>query len=421
MTTSFTFAVLLLVLIACGNVRESISATTASPTPIPTVTSTQRPPTTQPSSKPSPAIPLSSVATGSLRPLDVEPAFPNLSLSRMVAMAYPDDASDRLFVALQSGRVVHFRNDRDVETASMFLDITDRVNDGGWEEGLLGLAFDPGYVQNGYFYVYYSASGPKRSVVSRFTVGTDGNSASPETERVFLEILQPFSNHNGGQIVFGPDGYLYVGLGDGGGGGDTEGNGQDFGSLLGAILRIDVGTVDSIGSYSVPPDNPFVGLEGARPEIWAYGLRNPWRFSFDRTTGDLWAADVGQNRFEEVDLIVRGFNYGWNVMEGRHCFATANCDQYGLELPVAEYGRDEGCSVTGGYVYGGARLPSLRGAYFYADFCSGGIWALRYDGSEVTENMKIVDSGLQISSFAEDRSGELYVLSFDGKIYGFVP
>ena len=438
MTTPFTFAALLLAVIACGDTHGSISVETESPTRLPAATSRAEPSVTQPSATPTsippkkPSVIQPPVTTKPapvqlpgtkvpLGPWKIEPAFPNMSLSRMVAMASPDDVSDRLFVALQPGQVVLFRNDRDVETAEMFLDISDRVDDRGQEEGLLGLAFDPGYVQNGYFYVYYSASDPKRSVVSRFTAGTDGNSASSETERVFLEVPQPFSNHNGGQIAFGPDGYLYVGLGDGGGGGDTQGSGQELGSLLGAILRIDVGTIDSIGSYSVPRDNPFVGREGARPEIWAYGLRNPWRFSFDRATGDLWAADVGQNRFEEVDLILPGFNYGWNVMEGSRCFATANCDQSGLELPVAEYGRDEGCSVTGGYVYRGARLPSLRGAYVYADFCSGRIWALRYDGSEVTEHMKVVDSGLQISSFAEDRSGELYVLSFDGKIYEFVP
>ena len=337
----------------------------------------------------------------------------------MVGMTYPPDGSDRLYVVLQPGRIVFFPNDREVDSAELFLDIRDRVNDRGEEEGLLGLAFDPQYADNGHFYVYYSASGPRRSVVSRFSASADGR-AGPGSERILLEVPQPFSNHNGGQIAFGPDGYLYIALGDGGSRGDPQGNGQDLGTLLGSILRIDVSTVDSTGAYAVPADNPFVGHSGARPEIWASGLRNPWRFSFDRATGDLWTADVGQNRFEEVDIIRPGLNYGWNIMEGEECFARSDCDRTGLEIPVAEYGREDGCSVTGGYVYRGSSLPSLYGAYVYGDYCSGRIWALRHDGDEVTEHMQIVDSGLRIPSFAEDAAGELYVLSFDGTIYRLV-
>ena len=337
----------------------------------------------------------------------------------MVGMTYPPDGSDRLYVVLQPGRIVFFPNDREVDSAELFLDIRDRVNDRGEEEGLLGLAFDPQYADNGHLYVYYSASSPRRSVVSRFSASADGR-ADPGSERVLLEVAQPFSNHNGGQIAFGPDGYLYIALGDGGSRGDPQGNGQDLGTLLGSILRIDVSAVDSTGAYAVPADNPFVGHSGARPEIWAYGLRNPWRFSFDRATGDLWTADVGQNRFEEVDIIRPGLNYGWNIMEGEECFARSDCDRTGLEMPVAEYGREDGCSVTGGYVYRGSSLPSLYGAYVYGDYCSGRIWALRHDGDEVTEHMQIVDSGLRIPSFAEDAAGELYVLSFDGTIYRLV-
>ena len=357
----------------------------------------------------------------SLTEMTVEQAFPGLSFRRMVALTYPDDGTHRLFLVLQPGVIMVFPNDQDVTSATTFLDISARVSDRGEEEGLLGLAFDPDYRSNGYLYVYYSAAEPRRSVVSRFSVSADDpDAADLESQRIFLEVLQPFSNHNGGQLVFGPDGYLYVGLGDGGSAGDPSENGQNRSTLLASILRIDVSTIDSEGAYAIPRDNPFVGEEGAlREEIWAYGLRNPWRFAFDRLTGDLWTADVGQDRYEEVDIIHPGLNYGWNRMEGSHCFPRPDrpCDQTGLELPVAEYGHDEGCSVTGGYVYRGDRMPSLYGAYVYGDYCSGKIWALRYDGSQVSEHMEIVDSRLRIPSFGEDQSGELYILSFNGEIY----
>ena len=418
--------VLLAALMACGGgspgsdeatapvaQEEAATSAPASPTPLPTPSASPHPlPAT-------PFAPIEPTTPAPLTELAVEPAFPALSLSRMVGMTYPPDGSDRLYVVLQPGRIVFFPNDREVDSAELFLDIRDRVNDRGEEEGLLGLAFDPQYADNGHLYVYYSASSPRRSVVSRFSASADGQ-ADPGSERVLLEVAQPFSNHNGGQFAFGPDGYLYIALGDGGSRGDPQGNGQDLGTLLGSILRIDVSTVDSTGAYAVPADNPFVGHSGARPEIWAYGLRNPWRFSFDRATGDLWTADVGQNRFEEVDIIRPGLNYGWNIMEGEECFARSDCDRTGLEIPVAEYGREDGCSVTGGYVYRGSSLPSLYGAYVYGDYCSGRIWALRHDGDEVTEHMQIVDSGLRIPSFAEDAAGELYVLSFDGTIYRLV-
>ena len=340
----------------------------------------------------------------------------------MVALAYPDDGTDRLFLVLQSGRIMVFRDDQTVSSADTFLDIRQRVNDRGNEEGLLGLAFDPQYARDGYFYVYYSASSPRRSVISRFSVSpTDPDLADPASERIILEVPEPYTNHNAGQIVFGPDGYLYIGLGDGGSRNDPHGNGQDRSTLLGSILRIDVSALDDTGAYAVPAGNPFVGAgDEAREEIWAYGLRNPWRFTFDRLTGDLWAGDVGQNRYEEIDIIKPGVNYGWNVTEGDECFRPLEgCDRTGLEPPIAVYGRNGGCSVTGGYVYRGARLPSLYGAYVYGDFCSGKIWALRYDGGTVTEHMELVDSDLSISSFGEDRDGGLYILSFDEKIYRF--
>ena len=347
-----------------------------------------------------------------------------LSFRSMVYLTYPDDGTDRLFLVLQPGQVLVFPDDQDVSSPPTFLDIGARVNDTGREEGLLGLAFDPDYALNGRFYVYYSASGPRRSVISRFsTTSGDPNKADRDSERVILEVAQPYSNHNGGHLVFGPDGYLYIGLGDGGKAGDPHGNGRNTFTLLGSILRIEVDTIDARGAYSVPPDNPFAGVGGGvREEIWAYGLRNPWRFTFDRLTGELWAADVGQDEYEEVDVIQPGLNYGWNTMEGAHCFRPpSGCDREGLEMPVIEYGRDGGCSVTGGYVYRGSRLPSLYGAYVYGDFCSGKIWALRHDGTRIMEHLELVDSDLTISSFGEDRDGELYILSFDKKIYRLVP
>ncbi len=353
-----------------------------------------------------------------LQSIDVEVAFPDLSFERMVFLTHAGDGTDRLFLALQPGRIMVFPNQSEVSRAEVFLDIRDRVNDRGNEEGLLGLAFDPEFADNGHFYVYYSASNPRRSVLSRFSA-SEGQ-ADPDSELVVLEVPQPYSNHNGGAIHFGADGYLYAALGDGGSAGDPLGNGQDPGTLLGSILRIDPATASSYGNYSVPDDNPFLGVSGFRDEIWAFGFRNPWRFSFDRETGDLWAGDVGQRGYEEIDLVKRGLNYGWNVMEGFHCYppSVSSCEQDGLEPPLAEYPLTSGnCSVTGGYVYRGSRVPSLRGAYLYGDFCSGRIWGLVYDGQEVSDNRLLLDSSLRISSFGEDEAGELYILSFDRKIY----
>ena len=334
----------------------------------------------------------------------------------MVFLTHPDGIPDRLYLVLQPGRIMVFDNVPNPSSPETFLDIRNRVSDRGNEEGLLGLAFDPDYANNGYFYVYYSAASPRRSVIARYHVPPGADGVDPSTEKIIMEIGQPYSNHNGGQVTFGPDGYLYVGLGDGGSGGDPRGHGQNLRTLLGTILRIDVSALDETGAYAVPPDNPFVGVEGARPEIWAYGLRNPWRFSFDRETGDLWTGDVGQNALEEIDIIRPGLNYGWNIMEGPSCFRNAGCDRDELEPPVAEYGRDGGCSVTGGYVYRGERIPSLVGAYLYGDFCTGNIWALRHDGSQVVDQALIADTDLQISSFAEGPDGEVYILSFTGEI-----
>ena len=355
---------------------------------------------------------------GPLVPLEVEPAFPNLALDRMVYLTHAGDGTDRLFVLLQPGRIMLFPNDQSVQSATVFLDIRERVSDRGEEEGLLGIAFDPDYATSGHLYLYYTASAPRRSVVSRFSVRPDDpNHADPASERIILQVPQPFPNHNGGMLAFGPDGFLYIGLGDGGSAGDPGGNGQNLDTLLGSILRIDPRSPGDGRGYSIPPDNPFVGRESFREEIWAYGLRNPWRFSFDAETEQLWAGDVGQNRYEEVDIIRPGRNYGWNVMEGLHCFAPA-CDQTGLELPVIEYPLTGGnCAVTGGYVYRGSRLPSLYDAYVYGDFCSGRIWALRHDGQGITEHLMLADTDLRIPSFGEGAAHELYILSFHGTIY----
>ena len=366
-------------------------------------------------------------APAPLSELDIEEAFPNLSFPEMVYMTYADDDSNRLFVVLKPGVIMVFPNERHVSSAAWFLDIRGRVRGTGSEEGLLGLAFGPDYRVNGNFYVYYSASNPRRSVVSRFSVSaTNPNLADDTSEQIILEVRQPFPNHNGGQILFGPDGYLYIGLGDGGSGGDPDRNGQNLSTFLGTILRLDVTGAPPDGAYAVPADNPFVGRGGGtREEIWAYGLRNPWRFSFDRGTSVLWTADVGQNRFEEIDIIEPGLNYGWNIMEGFHCFfrpGRSGCEQEGLTLPIFEYDHSEGCSVTGGYVYRASRISALQGVYVYGDFCSGKIWGLHYDGASVTAHTEIADTRIYISSFAEDQAGEIYILNFDasgGKIYRF--
>jgi len=353
--------------------------------------------------------------------IQVERVFPDLSFQEMTNLVQPDDTSGLIFVTEQRGIIYNFSANNS-QQADIFLDITDRVNRGGNEEGLLGLVFDPDYQENGYFYVYYSAADPSRSVLSRFSLDQENTDiADPESEIIIMEVEQPYANHNAGQLNFGPDGYLYIALGDGGGGGDPQGNAQNLGTVLGSILRIDVSGLSGPGDYAIPTDNPFVGTEGARAEIWAYGLRNPWRFSFDSESGLLWAGDVGQNLWEEIDIITKGANYGWNITEGSHCYPpSTGCSQSGLTLPIFEYGHSQGCSVTGGYVYRGDQIASLQGYYIYGDYCSGNIWALAYNGSVVTENILLVDSDLTITSFGQDPAGNLYILSRQGGIYTLV-
>lgn len=351
---------------------------------------------------------------------DIVEAFPELEFTRPVDLQHPGDGSGHLFVVEQRGIISAFPNDADVESANTFLDIEDQVDDAGNEEGLLGLAFHPDYEDNGYFYVNYTTSDSKTRI-SRFEVSSDdSDQAVKSTEQVLLSFDQPYDNHNGGQLSFGPDGYLYIAVGDGGAGGDPEENGQDRTTLLGTILRIDVDSQEDGKSYGIPDDNPFVNNdEGYREEIYAYGLRNVWRFSFDSETDRLWAGDVGQNSYEEIDIVEKGGNYGWNIMEGNHCFSPeTDCDQSGLELPIWEYDRSEGdVSITGGFVYRGPSLSGLEGKYIYADYASGRIWSLDYSDMENPTNTELVNTGVGISSFGVDAEEELYICAFDGKIY----
>lgn len=353
--------------------------------------------------------------TGLPTPSQLTPvrAFPNLNFDRPLYMTVAP-GSTRLYVVEQDGRIRVFANDAAATTTETFLDIAGAVSRAGNEEGLLGLAFDPDYVNNGYFYVYYSLASPRRSRLSRFTrSATNANRADAGSEVILLEFSQPFSNHNGGCLQFGPDGKLYVASGDGGSGGDPQNNAQDMTTLLGKLLRVNP-------DGTVPGDNPFAGQGGGvRGEIWAYGLRNPWRFSFDRQTGELWLGDVGQGRREEIDIIVRGGNYGWRLFEGNDEFNNpANEPASNFEAPVIDYSHSFGASVTGGYVYRGPTLTSVLGAYLYADFVSGRVWAAVYDGSQIVSNAQVASVN-NPASFAEDADGEVYVCSFDGNIYKF--
>lgn len=350
----------------------------------------------------------------------LEPAFPNLSFTRPVDLQSPRDETNRLFVVEQAGVIKVFNNTEDASSVQDFLDIRDKVRDNGNEEGLLGLAFHPQFAQNGHFFVDYTASDPRRTVISRFTVSTSSpDLADPESEVILLEIMQPFGNHNGGQVAFGPDDMLYISLGDGGSAGDPLNSGQNPKNLLGTILRIDVDQQTGDLPYAIPPDNPFAREEDdGRGEVFAYGLRNPWRFSFDAENGQLWTGDVGQNKYEEINLVTKGGNYGWKTMEATHCFEpSSGCSEDNLIAPIFEYGRGKGGSITGGYVYRGTRTPEYYGQYIYADYASGRIWALRYEGQEVIENVELAHTNLHISSFGVDQNNELYMCAFDGRIY----
>ena len=392
-------------------------------------------------------------------PVKPVPAFTNLSWSgwqaesddgkvaalRPILLTHAGDGSNRVFVPQQQGIIHVFENSDKPQTTKIFLDISDRVQyqDSANEQGLLGLAFSPNFKTNGEFYVYYTTQEQKlTNIVSRFKVSkTDPNVADPKSEEQLIRSTQPYWNHDGGTLCFGPDGMLYIALGDGGAGNDPHNNAQNLQTILGKILRIDVERREPGKAYVVPADNPFVerlapgAVPGkllsaiARPEIWAYGLRNVWRMSFDRKTGQLWAADVGQNVWEEIDLIEKGGNYGWNYREGLHQFSPNYKDKLpGLIDPIWEYNHDVGKSITGGVVYHGKSAPQLEGHYLYADYVSGKLWGLKYDekAKKVTANRPVTmpEPPLPIISFGEDEQGEVYftIVAPNGKgIYKFLP
>lgn len=388
-----------LLMLACGGGDASMPPNTTVPAPASA---------TAPRPAPSPA------ARTPLGAVSLQRVFTALSFVRATGMYELPDGSGRFLVTEQRGRILIFEGRDNVAQAGVFMDITDRVNSSGNEEGLLGLAFDPDFQRTGAFFLNYTAQNPRRTVIARFIASASRASADPGVSQIILEVGQPFANHNGGQIAFGPDGFLYIGMGDGGSGNDPGNRAQNLNELLGKILRIDPDGATQANNYLIPADNPFVGQAGARGEVWAYGLRNPWRFSFDTVTGDLWAGDVGQNAREEIDLIRKGQNYGWPQVEGSQCNAAraANCDRAASVAPVIDYPTSGGnCSVTGGYVYRKGDIAAIDGAYVYADYCSGMIFALRYNGSEVTERAQIADAPFRIATFAQDRAGSLYAIA----------
>ena len=349
---------------------------------------------------------------------------PQLELSNFVSGLHaplgfeaPNDGTNRIFIVQQGGTI------RIIQAGSVlptpFLDVTSKIESGG-EKGLLGMACHPNFSVDRRFYVDYTrrlSTGQLQSVISEYAVSpADPNQADPSSERQLLVVDQPFDNHNGGQLAFGADGFLYIAFGDGGSGGDPFGNGQDKTVLLGKILRIGVDPPFTPGKqYAIPSDNPFVSAGGS-PEIWAYGLRNPWRFSFDRATGRLIAGDVGQGNWEEVDLITKGGNYGWNIMEGDHCYppAVTTCDAMGLIPPIAEYGHDAsgGSAIIGGFVYHGSAIAGLEGTYVFGDLSSGHVWGLKQDPTLSWHMTQVLTHNLTVSSFVQDAAGELYLVDY---------
>ena len=349
-------------------------------------------------------------------------AFPQLTFDMPVELTSLDN-SDRIFVIEQKGVIQVFKNSPEVKKSTVFLDIEKQVSSGG-EMGLLGLAFHPEFATNGYFYVNYTRRDPLETIISRFKV----NASNPETadqnsETILLRFDQPYDNHNGGKVGFGNDGFLYISAGDGGSWGDQKNRAQNRKELLGKILRLDVNSTSQGRKYGIPKDNPFVAnKEGYREEIFAYGMRNAWRFNFDRETGLLWAGDVGQNKIEEIDIIEKGGNYGWRIMEANECYRTSTCNSEGLIPPIWSYiqGPDTGSSITGGYVCRDKSLSKLFGKYIYGDFVTGNIWAFTQANKKAIKNEKISKITGGLPSFGEDSKHNLYVLSYNpGKIYRF--
>ncbi len=361
---------------------------------------------------------------GSAQGVSLVKAFPRLTFNIPIFITHAGDGTNRIFVVQQDGNILVFPNDSAVAVDKAFLHITPKLSAITGEEGLLGLAFHPDYKTNGYFYVNYTAPNPLRTVVARYRVlPEDPDRGDSSSEFRIIEIDQPFKNHNGGMISFGPDGYLYIGMGDGGNANDPDTNGQHRTTLLGKILRIDVNDTTASRHYRVPPDNPFAGnSSGWKEEIWALGMRNPWRWSFDPPTGALWVGDVGQDTREEIDIITRGGNYGWNITEGKICRPpAASCDTTGLIFPIKDYPHSLGISITGGYVYRGSRTPFLTGAYVYGDYGSGRIWMLRYSNGAIAADSLLTQASFAISSFGTDQFNELYIVSYSGlaSIYRF--
>ena len=350
--------------------------------------------------------------------IKLEEIMINKNLKNFVYLTNAGDGSNNIFLVLQEGLIYYLEEKSEYKEPILFLDIQNKVNFGG-EKGLLSLVFDPKYEINNHFFVYYiDLNG--NTIISRFTNNITSTINILKTELIILRVNQPYSNHNGGQIIFGPDGYLYIGLGDGGAAGDPLGHGQNGKTLLGSILRINVQNTTIKNPYLIPHDNPFINNNNFRNEIWAYGLRNPWRMSFDHESEKLFVGDVGQNEFEEINIIEKGGNYGWNIMEGKHCYSeiNINCNKTKFISPILEYSHKEGCSITGGYVYHGS-INSIQNQYIFSDFCSGIIWTINLENNEYIKN-QIAVGPFKISSFGEDEKKEMYVLSLDGQIYKII-
>ncbi len=400
---------LVLVTAGCGPASVAPPATDAPPDGTPPVaTALPRTPPSGPS-EPNPATPFDPTAvTIALEEVVPLPGAP-------VTIAAPHDGSGRLFVAERGGQVWVVRDGR--RSQQPFLDVAARVTAGG-ERGLLGLAVTPEFPDDPRFFIYYTNLDEDQVVEERRLDPGDADRADPGYEREILRMDDFAGNHNGGALAFGPDGFLYIATGDGGGAGDPQETGQRTDTYLGKILRIGVEPRDAPRDYQLPPDNPLAG-QGGLPEIWHLGLRNPWRFSFDRATGDLWIGDVGQGQWEEIDVArggAGGLNFGWSITEGRHCFRDEGCSMEGLTPPVTEYSHDFGCSVTGGVVYRGSRWPAFVGAYLFADYCSGLVWAIDSTADAVAEPVVVAESGRAISSFGEDEAGEVYATDLDGAL-----